>query len=94
MLQAHDVAFTYRDYTKEPLSREELAAVLRKLRCSPHDVLRARDAKKQGLDGASLSEGELLEAMAANNRLVQRPILVTDTDAHVGRPPEALVDLL
>jgi len=56
-------------------------------------VLRARDAKKAGVDKSD-SDDVILDAMAENNRLLQRPILVTDKGARVGRPVENLLEVM
>lgn len=93
MLRERGVEYTYREYTKEPLSVAELREVLSKLGCAPREVLRARDAKKAQLTGAE-SEDELLALMAENPRLLQRPIGVVGDRAVVGRPAEALLGLL
>lgn len=71
----------------------ELGEVLGKLGCGPRDVLRARDAKKAELTGAE-SDAELIALMAENPRLLQRPIGVVGDKAVVGRPAEALLELL
>lgn len=93
LLEERGVAFTYREYTKDPLDADELRAVFDKLGVGPRDLLRARDAAKQGLTGDEDDEA-LIALMAANNRLVQRPILVDGARAVVGRPVEALEALL
>lgn len=93
MLQEHGIEATYREYTKDPLSRDELVEVLATLGVSPRDVLRARDAKKAELPDDA-SDDAVLDAMAANNRLLQRPIVITEKGARVGRPVERLLEVL
>ena len=93
MLKEREVEHSYREYTKDPLSEAELRDVLDKLGCGPRDVLRARDAKKAGLTGAE-SDDELIALMADNPRLLQRPIGVVGDKAVIGRPPEALLELI
>ena len=39
-------------------------------------------------------EGAILDALAANPRLIERPLVITDTAARIGRPPEAVLDIL
>ena len=56
MLNAEDIPFTYRDYTKEPLTEAELRDVFAKLGLGPKDVLRSRDAKAAGLTGAEMAD--------------------------------------
>lgn len=94
MLKERDIEVTYREYTKDPLSRDELVDVLAKLGKTAHEMLRTRDAKKADIDPKTISESELLDAMAANNRLLQRPILLTPKGARVGRPPEQLLEVV
>ena len=93
MLESKGVSFSYREYTKEPLSKVELRDVLQKLGLEPLEVLRARDAKKLGLTGQESAE-ELVQLMVEHPKLLQRPIGVTEKKAVIGRPPEALLDLL
>ena len=93
MLTEHGIEHTYREYTKDPLTTQELRDVLSKLGCGPRDVLRARDAKKAGLTGVE-SDDELIDLMAENPRLLQRPIGVSGAKAAVGRPAENLLALL
>ena len=93
MLNDNGIEFAYREYTREPLSVDELRDIMAKLACSPRDVLRARDAKKAGLSGSETDE-QLLELMADNPRLLQRPIGVAGGRAVVGRPAERLLSVV
>lgn len=93
MLEDRGIEFTYREYRKNPLSRAELEDVLGKLGVGPRDVLRGRDAKKLGLGGDE-TDAQLLSLMAENPTLLQRPIGVVGKRAVVGRPPEALLELV
>lgn len=93
MLKDNGVAHTYREYTKDVLSLAELQSLMSKLGKEPQEVLRTRDAKKAGLTGDESAE-VILHAMAENPRLLQRPIGIVGDRAVVGRPPEALLDLL
>ncbi len=93
LLNERGVAFTYREYTKEPLSVDELRDVLGKLGLGPRDVLRGADAKKAGLTGEEPDEA-LIAAMADNPRLLQRPIGIVGDRAALGRPVDNLLALL
>jgi arsenate reductase (glutaredoxin) len=46
------------------------------------------------LDDASLSREQLIAAMVAHPRLIQRPIVVRDGRAALGRPPEQVLGIL
>ena len=93
MLEERGIDFTDREYKKEPLSREELVDVLGKLGVGPRDVLRKRDAAKLELTGDE-SDDDLLDLMAQHPTLLQRPIGVVGDRARLGRPPEALLELV
>ncbi len=94
LLQERGVALEVRDYQKEPLSLDELRILRMRLGLPVAEWLRWNEDEAKGLDRGA-SDRELLEAMAAAPRLMQRPILVHGDDARVGRPgPEALEDLL
>ena len=93
MLQEHGVTHTYREYTKDPLTVDELRVLFQQLGQGPRDVLRARDAKKAGLTGDETDDA-LIALMADNPRLLQRPIGVRGDRAVVGRPVEDLLTLL
>lgn len=93
MLNEQGADFTYREYTRQPLDEAELRALFAKLGVGPAAVLRKRDAKKAELSGDE-DDDTLIAAMAANNRLLQRPILVVGDRAVVGRPVENLRELL
>ncbi len=92
MLEDKGVAFEYREYKKDPLSKAEIQDVLKKLGLGPRDVLRTRDANKLGLTGDE-SDAQLIGLMAENPTLLQRPIGVLGKKAVLGRPPEALLEL-
>ena len=93
MLNEQKIEFTYREYTQDPLSVEEIRDVLAKLGLGPRDVLRTRDANKAGLTGSE-SDDQLIALMADNPRLLQRPIGVFGNKAAVGRPAEDLLAIL
>ena len=95
MLNEKGAEFRYREYTKEPLSADELRDVLGKLGLRPGDVLRKRDAayKAAGLTGDESDEA-LIAHMATHPTLLQRPIGVLGDRAALGRPVENLLALL
>ncbi|HGY91446.1 MAG TPA: arsenate reductase (glutaredoxin) [Planctomycetes bacterium] len=93
MLQESGAEYQYREYTEEPLSRDELKEIFGKLGMSPHALLRTRDAKKLGVP-ADASDEELIGLMAEHPTLLQRPILVKGKRAVLGRPVENLEKLL
>lgn len=94
LLDEAGVEYRYREYTQEPLSKAELKKVLKLLGVQPKDVLRKHDKayKELGLTGDETA-ARLIELMAENPTLLQRPIGVKGNNAVVGRPPENLLEL-
>lgn len=94
MLDDNDIPYRYREYTKDPLSEEEIRTLLAKLGLDAREVLRKRspDAKKLGLTGEE-SNKVLVPLMAEHPTLLQRPIGVVGKRAAVGRPVENLLEL-
>ena len=76
------------EYLTSPPSQAELKRVLGKLGLKPADIIRKKEAKEAGIDAASMSEGDLIKAMVANPIVIERPIVVSDDKAVMGRPPE------
>ncbi|WP_148574443.1 ArsC/Spx/MgsR family protein [Nocardioides caldifontis] len=75
------VEYTVRRYLDDPPSREELAAVLDRLGLEPWDVARPKETKEAGLAGTPKDAGHRdawLDALAANPRILQRPIITAD----------------
>ena len=83
-------------YLKTPPSAEELKAVLAKLKIGPRALMRKSEAvySELGLADESLSDAVLIDAMVANPILIERPILINGNAAAIGRPPEAVLDIL
>lgn len=83
-------------YLENTPSAEELKGLLSKLGINARDLIRSgEDAyKEQNLADTSLTEDQLIEAMVAYPKLIQRPIVVNGNKAALGRPPEAVLDIL
>ena len=79
------------NYLEKPLSASELRALLRQAGLRPHDVIRTKEpAYKQYVADKDLSDAELLQVMAAHPELIQRPIVVSGSQAVLARPVENL----
>lgn len=95
LLQERGVDFSYREYTVEPFSSDELRGLFRKLGVRPAELLRKRDKayKDLGLTGAE-GDDTLIRHIAEHPTLLERPIGVLGKKAVVGRPPEKLLELV
>lgn len=83
-------------YLETPPDKTELKTLLAKLGIGPRDLLRRGEAayKEQGLANPELTDEALIEAMIAEPRLIERPIVVSGDRAVLGRPPENVLSLL
>ena len=95
MLKEKSIEYEYREYTRQPLSEDEIRDILSALDAEPVDILRKRDPayKALGLVGKEPRD-RLIALMAEHPTLVQRPIGVFQGKAVVGRPPERLLELV
>ncbi len=91
------VAFEERKYLESPPSAEELDRVLTALGKEPWEIARMGEqvAKELQLKDEPHDRARWIELMVANPILIERPIIITaDGRAVVGRPPEAVQELL
>ncbi|NWB98472.1 arsenate reductase (glutaredoxin) [Pseudomonas gingeri] len=83
-------------YLETPLDAAQLKELLGKLGIGARQLLRSgEDEYKQlNLADTQLSETQLIAAIAAHPKLMERPILVAGDKAIIGRPPENLLEIL
>jgi arsenate reductase len=95
LLSERGVALHIVEYLAQPLSREELVALGRKLGLPPSAWVRRGEAAfaDAGLSATS-TEDEILDAMVKHPILIERPIVVRGERARIGRPPERVLELL
>ena len=84
------------EYLKTPPSVAELDDILVKLGMEPRDLMRKKEKAylEQGLDNPALDRQALLAAMLAHPVLIERPIVIANGKAALGRPPEAVLAIL
>ena len=83
------------DYLKTPPSAHDIQSVLAKLGAAPIDIMRTKETRFKDLGlTPDISDQVAIEVMVANPILIERPIVITDTAAAIGRPPEAVLDIL
>jgi arsenate reductase len=82
------------EYLKTPPSAAELKRILGRLQMPAAKLLRRKEAAAAGIDPRPLSEDALIAAMVRNPIVIERPIVVSDGKAALGRPPEAVLAVL
>lgn len=96
LLGDHGIEPRVVDYLTDPPSSTELTLILSMLGIGARGLLRSDEPEYRalGLDDENLSEGDLVAAMCRHPRLIQRPIVVANGKAAIGRPPEAVLGIL
>jgi arsenate reductase len=96
IIEAAGVEFDVVRYLDEPPTAERLAELLDALGLKPRELMRRKEAvyRELGLDDEGLADKALIDAMAANPGLIERPIVVLGDKACLGRPPENVAAFL
>jgi arsenate reductase (glutaredoxin) len=93
----HDagVELPVREYLREPLSIDELRGIVEMLGVRPIDIVRRGEPQYVALGlGEDTPDEEVLRVMAEHPILIERPIVVRGGRAVVGRPVEAVREVL
>ena len=84
-------------YLETPPDAATLKSLLSKLGfTSARDLMRQKEDlyKELNLADAALSEDQLIQAMIENPKLIERPIVLANGEARIGRPPESVLEIL
>jgi len=96
LLQEQGIEPEIIEYLKTPPSAEELNIILKKLGIEPRELMRKNEAeyKVSGLNDETLDREALINSMVSHPILIERPIVVANDKAAIGRPPEAVLTIL
>jgi len=96
LLEARGLTPNVVRYLETPLTAAQIKALLGKLGISARQLLRTGEDEYKMLQLAdeSLSEAQLIDAIAQHPKLMERPILEVGDKAVIGRPPENILELL
>lgn len=83
-------------YLETPPTEQELLQILDLLDCEPRTLMRTKESeyKEQGLDNPELTRAQLIRAMVSTPKLIERPIVLANGKAAIGRPPENVLNIL
>lgn len=95
IVEASGKPFETVKYLDDQLSSDELEVIISKLGIKPLDLVRKNEAIwKSDFKGKTLTDKEIIAAMVAHPKLIERPIVVNGNKAVVGRPPESISEII
>ena len=96
LLSAKGITPTIIEYIKIPPTVEKLKEILSQLGIAPRDLMRKKEDiyKELELGILSLSDKDLIDLMIEHPILIERPIVIANGKAVLGRPPEQVLDIL
>ncbi|MDY4375923.1 arsenate reductase (glutaredoxin) [Pectobacterium carotovorum] len=97
LLQEHNITPDVVLYLDTPPDAATLAQLIKQLGfTSARELMRTKEEIYQqlGLSDAALTEAQLIQAMIDNPKLIERPIVVAQGQARIGRPPEQVLEIL
>ncbi len=84
------------EYLKSPPSAPVIDNILNLLNIEPRELMRKNETsyKENNLDNPALTRAELIAAMVQHPILIERPIVVSNNQAAIGRPPENVLEII
>ncbi len=83
------------EYLKNPPSESELQSIVKKLKINPLQLVRVSETLfKEKYKDKVYSDEQWIKIMAENPVLIERPIVIKENKAVIGRPPVLVVDIL
>ena len=94
-VQNSELSYEVIDYISNPLNEKELQEIITILGITPMELVRKNEAIwKSDFKGKEISDQELIAAMAAHPKLIERPIVIHKNKGVIGRPNERILDIL
>ena len=96
LLEEKGIEPTIVEYLKTPPAKADLDRILTLLGKEPRELMRKKEEPygANNLGDESLSRDDLIAAMVENPILIERPIVLANGKAAIGRPPESVLDIL
>jgi len=96
LLEENGVKADVIEYLKTPPTVDSLTTIISQLGIPARQLLRKGEAiyKELNLKDETLSDEQLIQAMCDNPKLIERPIVIKNGKAKIGRPPESVLEIL
>ena len=94
LIRSKTSEFEIIEYLKNPLTAKEITVLLSQLNIKPLALVRTQEIIwRENYKGKELTDIEIINAMFENPKLIERPIVVKNNKAVIGRPPENVLGL-
>ncbi|MDT0551710.1 arsenate reductase (glutaredoxin) [Urechidicola vernalis] len=94
ILEALNLDFEVVKYLDAPPTEKELAHIIKLLKITPMQLVRKGETLwKENYKGKDLSDKELIKALSEHPKLIERPIVIANGKAVIGRPPAQIKEL-
>jgi len=95
ILEVSKQPFEIVNYLENPPSKEELENIVNMLAIEPIELVRKNEAIwKENFKDKDLSDIAIINVMLKYPKLIERPIVIKNNRAVIGRPPEKIKELL
>jgi len=94
LIEQATVDFTVIEYLKTPLCFDEIKHILTLLKVEAIDIIRKNEDEFKAQNLQNANENTLINAIINTPKLLERPIVISDNNACIGRPPENVLTLL
>ena len=95
ILEKSNKKFEIVRYLDDIPSVETLSEMIKLLKITPIQLIRKTESIwKKHFKGKELSDAKIIEAMISNPKLIERPIVINNNKAVIGRPPENIISIL
>lgn len=83
-------------YLEKGLTENEIKEILKLLNAKPREIMRLKEAdyKENNLKDENLSDEDLIKAICKFPKLLERSIVINGQKARIGRPPEAILEII
>jgi len=94
LLEEKGVEIEVFKYLDETITKEDIKKILKMIGTNPRDIMRTKEAiyKELGLKDVTDDE-KLIDAMVEHHKLIERPIVIKDKKAVLGRPPQKVLEI-
>jgi len=94
ILKKEGLSINIIEYLKQQMSSNEIRSFITLLGCKPHEVLRKKEFKALASGIDVFNEDIVIDTILKNPIILERPIVIINSHAVIGRPPETVYKLM